>query len=69
MSIPPSRAYNEVRELSQIDLNQNGVIDYSDLMSLSRKIIRLSFSEKMMEISTTHPNMLKRIQRLATLHI
>ncbi len=63
----PSHAWNEVRELSQVDLNRNGVIDYSDLMSLSQKKVRLSFSEKVMEIFTTHPNMLKRIQRLATL--
>ena len=65
----PSRAWNEVRELSQIDRDMNGVIDYNELMDLRQKEVRLGTSHKLMEIFTTHPNMLKRIKHLSTLTV
>jgi heat shock protein HtpX len=63
----PSRAWFEVRELSQIDKNMSGTIDQNELMELRQKKVRLSFTDKMMEIFTTHPNMLKRIKHLSSL--
>jgi heat shock protein HtpX len=39
----PSRAWYEVRELSQIDRGKKGVISYSDLVDLRQKQIHLSF--------------------------
>jgi heat shock protein HtpX len=63
----PSTAWNEVRELSQIDRDMSGTIDANELAALRSKTIRLSSADKMMEIFSTHPNMLKRIQRLSTL--
>ena len=62
----PSQAWNEVRELSQIDENRDGKISQDELMALRQKNIRLSFGDKMMELFTTHPNTLKRIHTLAT---
>jgi len=63
----PSRAWREIKELSQIDQNMDGTIDYNELMDLRQKEVRLRKGAKMMELFTTHPNMLKRIKHLSTL--
>lgn len=61
----PSRAVSELRELRQLDLDRSGTIDSNELMQLSNKTVRLSFGDKLMEVLSTHPNMLKRIKRLS----
>jgi heat shock protein HtpX len=63
----PSRAWYEVRELSQIDRGKKGVISYDDLADLRQKQIHLSFGQRLSELFTTHPNMLKRVKQLSTL--
>ncbi len=63
----PARAWREVRELSQVDRDMSGTIDYDELMALRQKEVRLKTTDKMMELFTTHPNMLKRIKHLSTL--
>ena len=63
----PSRAWYEVRELSQIDRDMSGTIDYNELMELRSKQVRLTTADKMMEFFTTHPNMLKRIKHISSL--
>ncbi len=63
----PAQAWNEVRELSQLDKDMSGTIDYNELMDLRQKQVRISTGDKMMELFTTHPNMLKRIKHLSTL--
>ncbi|MBU2534791.1 MAG: M48 family metalloprotease [Chloroflexi bacterium] len=65
----PSRSYYEIKELSQIDLDMSGTIEYDELMELRQKEIKLSRSQKLMEVFTTHPNMLKRIKHLSTLAV
>jgi len=65
----PSRAWNEIRQLSEIDRNMDGTIDYDELMALRQKQVRLSTSEKMMELLSSHPNMLKRIKHLSSLNV
>lgn len=65
----PSRAWREIRELSQIDQDMSGTIDYDELMELRQKELRLGTAAKLMEIFTTHPNMLKRIKHLSTLAV
>ena len=61
----PSRALNEIRELSQLDLDKSGTLDPDELRQLQVKTIKLSFSDKLMELLSTHPNMLKRIKQLS----
>jgi len=61
----PSRAMNEIRELSQLDLDKSSSLDSGELELLRTKEIRLNFGDKMMELLSTHPNMLKRIKRLS----
>jgi len=61
----PSRAAKEIRELSQLDMDKSGTIDGAELALLRSKKLNLTFADKMMEVMSTHPNMLKRIKRLS----
>ena len=63
----PSQAWNEIRELTQIDRDMSGTISQEELMELRQKKVHLGTSDKLMELFTTHPNMLKRIKQLSTL--
>ena len=60
----PSRALTEINELRQLDLDRSGTIDPNELQLLQSQQIRLSFADKMFELLSTHPNMLKRIKEL-----
>ena len=62
----PSRALNEIRELSQLDLDKSGTIDTAELELMKSKKVRLGFGDRMLEALSTHPNMLKRIRQLST---
>ena len=62
-----SRDWNEVRDLKEVDRDLSGTIDQDELLAIRSQKVKLGRAEKMMEIFTTHPNMLKRIKRLATL--
>lgn len=61
----PNVAEEEIRELAQLDINRNFQIDRSELEQLKRGRIKVSLGERMMELFTTHPNMLKRIKKLS----
>lgn len=63
----PSRALYEVRELKDIDLDMSGTIDQNELMILSTKKISLKTGDKLLEVLSTHPNVVKRIKHLASL--
>ena len=65
----PTRAWSEIRELSQVDIDMSGTIDSYELMELRNKTVKLSSADKMMEILSTHPNMLKRIKHLSSLMV
>ncbi len=62
-----SQGWREVRQLKELDRDSDGAINQDDLMALRSKEIRLGPSESLLEVFTTHPNMLKRVKRLATL--
>jgi heat shock protein HtpX len=61
-----SKARKEIRELAELDLDRSGTIDPYELKELRRKEVVLSFSDRLMEILSTHPNMLKRIKLLSS---
>lgn len=63
----PSRAYYEIRELSQLDMDRSGTIDRSELALLEQRPIHLGFGDRLLEFLSTHPNMLKRIKHLSAL--
>ena len=60
-------AFNEIKDLKDIDRDMSGTIDQNELLALRSKRPKLSGAEKAMELFTTHPNMLKRIKHLAEL--
>lgn len=61
----PSRALNELRDLRELDLDRSGTISPQELDALRNKNIKLNFGDKLLEVFSTHPNMLKRIKRLS----
>jgi heat shock protein HtpX len=63
----PSRAKNEFAELRQVDADLSGTLDRDELQTIRSSKITLDRKDKMMEIMSTHPNMLKRIEHLSTL--
>ncbi len=62
----PSCALKEISELRQLDLDKSGTIDPYELEQLKVKKLKLNISDKLMEVLSTHPNMLKRIKRLSS---
>jgi len=64
----PSRARNELRELSQLDLDKSGTIDATELINIRDKAVQLNFGDRLFEMMGTHPNMLKRIKHLSELN-
>lgn len=65
----PSQAMREIRELRQLDVDQSGTIDSSELARLRNMKIKLGFADYLMEGLSTHPNMLKRIDHLSQLNL
>ena len=61
----PSQAVNEIRDLRQLDLDKNGIIDSTELELLRSKKLNLNFGDRLLEALSTHPNMLKRIKQLS----
>lgn len=61
----PSQALNELKELRQLDLDKSGTIDASELEELRSRKVRLGFGDRVLELLSTHPNMLKRIKQLS----
>lgn len=61
----PSRALNELRDLRELDLDRSGTISIQELETLREKQVSLNFGDKLLEVFSTHPNMLKRIKRLS----
>ena len=61
----PSQALNEIRELKELDRDRSGTIDSGELEVLRNKNLRLGFRDRLFEMLSTHPNMLKRIKELS----
>lgn len=61
----PSRAAMELKDLRDLDLDRSGTISGAELATLQNRPVRLGTGDKLMELLSTHPNMLKRIKRLS----
>jgi len=61
----PSRGLKELHELRELDLDRSGTIDANELLAIRTKTVKLSFGDRMFELMSTHPNMLRRIKRLS----
>ena len=62
-----SDAGNEIDSLKSMDLDMDGSISESELAQIKYTPAKVGVSDKIMEIFSTHPNMVKRIKRLAEL--
>jgi len=62
----PSRAMKDFNDLKSLDIDKSGDISPSEMAALMNKNVKLGVGEKMMELMSTHPNMLKRIKRLSS---
>jgi heat shock protein HtpX len=62
-----TNASKEIAELREIDQDYSGTISVNELLNLRSQPVRLRGADHLMELFTTHPNMLKRIKRLSTL--
>ena len=49
-----------------MDLDKSGTIDAAELAVLSSKKLNLGFGDRLLEVMSTHPNMLKRIKQLSS---
>ncbi|MFA5888226.1 MAG: zinc metalloprotease HtpX [Candidatus Nanoarchaeia archaeon] len=63
----PARAELDIKELKAIDSDMSGTIDRHELSAIRGKNVVLGRGQKVMELFTTHPNMLKRIKHLSSL--
>lgn len=61
----PSRALAELKDLRELDLDSSGTISENELRTLQNRQVRLGLGDKVFELLSTHPNMLKRIKRLS----
>ena len=62
-----SDAGNEIDSLKSMDLDMDGSISESELAQIKYTPTKVGTGDKIMEIFSTHPNMVKRIKRLSEL--
>jgi len=60
-------AKNEINDLQQLDLNMDGKISEEELSRLRYSDTKVGTGQSVMELLSTHPNMVKRVKRLSEL--
>lgn len=60
-----SRAHDDILQLDQLDLDKSGTLEADEIAVLKEKHLKLGALDSLMEILSTHPNMLKRIKYLS----
>jgi heat shock protein HtpX len=60
-----SDAKNEINNLKDIDLDMDGTISEEELNELKYNPAKIKTSSRLIELLSTHPDMVKRIKRLA----
>ncbi len=63
----PSRARKEISDIKQLDEDLSGTIDREELAAVRVGGVKISKADRMMEVFSTHPNMVKRIKHLSEL--
>ncbi|HNZ60433.1 MAG: heat shock protein HtpX [Candidatus Methanofastidiosum methylothiophilum] len=63
----PTKAKGDFNELTEVDRDMSGTIDRNELESVRHGGVRVGASASIMELMSTHPNMLKRIKHLSEL--
>lgn len=60
-------ARNEINDLQQLDIDMDGKISEEELSRLRYSDTKISTGQSVMELLSTHPNMVKRVKRLSEL--
>ncbi|WP_115892277.1 zinc metalloprotease HtpX [Methanothermobacter defluvii] len=60
-----SAAYGEIEDLRQLDMNMDGTIDLAELQRIKYGGVKVGMGARILELLSTHPNMLKRVERLS----
>lgn len=60
-----SAAYGEIEDLRQLDMNMDGTIDLAELQRIKYGGVKVGMGARILELLSTHPNMLKRVKRLS----
>lgn len=60
-----SAAYGEIEDLLQLDMNMDGTIDLAELQRIKYGGVKVGMGARILELLSTHPNMLKRVKRLS----
>ncbi|KYC52282.1 MAG: heat shock protein HtpX [Candidatus Methanofastidiosum methylothiophilum] len=63
----PTKAMGDFNELTEVDRDMSGTIDRHELEAVRHGGVRVGTSASIMELMSTHPNMLKRIKHLSKL--
>lgn len=63
----PSKAHRELRDLIDLDMDDSGGVDRSEMAAFLASGVRPSFWQRIVELLSTHPNMILRIRRLAAM--
>jgi heat shock protein HtpX len=61
-------AKNEINDLQQLDVDLDGRISEEELSSLRYSDTKIGTGQSLMELLSTHPNMVKRVKRLSELN-
>ena len=62
-----NNAQNDINDFRQIDFDGDGSISDDELRKLANSQIKVSTTNKLMELMSTHPDSLKRVKRLSEL--
>jgi len=66
LATDPSRAERDVTDLRQADLDMDGHLDSYEVRQFADRAT-VSASDRLMEVFSSHPNVVRRIQRLASI--
>ncbi len=58
---------NDIHSFRQLDYDNDGMISAEELQRLRNSNVHVSTSDKLMELLSTHPDMLKRVKKLSEL--
>lgn len=60
-----SDARNEINDLRQLDIDMDGTISMAELQRVKYSGVKVGVGARILELLSTHPNMLRRIERLS----